>query len=185
MPLPLEKLCPDYDVRMAVFRAVDAPIAALTVAELCQRAGITRKRFYNLFGDKDGVFRWYLDLCFTASLYEIGRSFTWREGVCACLSYIADVAVIFDAVERDRTAAPSRFWSMNQARKEQMRITLGQRGIAPNRQLELEMELYSTNVPFLIRNWVGCHGEVSVDEYADYWVDCVPQALREALSPEG
>lgn len=181
MPLPLSKMCADYDDRIAVLRAIDVPISDITVAGICSRAGISRKRFYTLFGEKEGVFRWYLDLCFTASLYEIGRSFTWIEGIEACLFYIAEQADVFAASYRARTEPASRYWSMNQARIEEMKTTLKSKGAKIDQTLEVEMKLYSATVPSLIRQWVELNDTSSVDKFASCWYDCVPGTLRSAL----
>lgn len=181
MPLPLSKMCADYDDRIAALRAIDVPISDITVADICSRAGISRKRFYTLFGEKEGVFRWYLDLCFTASLYEIGRSFTWLEGIEACLFYIAEENDVFAASYRTRAEPPSRYWPMNQARINEMRATLESKGIKIDQALEVEMELYSATVPSLIRQWVEMSGAISIGEFASCWRDCVPGKLRAAL----
>ena len=181
MPLPLSKLCTDYDRRIAVFRALQAPVSEITVAEICAGAGISRKRFYTLFGGKEDVFRWYLDLCFNASIYEIGRTFTWREGVEALLHYISEERETFRISLRDRTEPASRYWPMNQARTKNMKSTLELKDIAIDRRLELEMELYSSMVPTLIRHWIETNGEISVEEYASLWVDCVPGTLKNML----
>lgn len=181
MPLPLSKLCPDFDARIAVFRAIDAPVSELTVADLCNRAGITRKRFYTLFEGKEDVFRWYLDLVFNASLYEVGRSLTWGEGVRSCLSYIADERKVFAASYGGHCDPASRYWVLKGKRVDEMIRTLKDNGVHITTMLDLEMDLYSSAVPTLIRRWVTAPDALTLDAYTACWIDCVPTTLKEAL----
>lgn len=181
MPLPLSKLCSDFDERIAVFHSIDAPIENLTVAELCKRAGISRKRFYTLFEGKEDIFHWFLNLVFEASLYEVGRSLTWEEGIRACLSYIADEKNVFAASYKKGGGPSSRYWALHRERMEEATRTLNMRGISITSKLSLEIDLFSSAVPTLIRYWVEAPESCTIDDYAACWLDCIPDTLKDAM----
>lgn len=173
----------DYHERMQIFHAITRPLEDVTVSEICRTCGISRKKFYALFSSKYEVTHWYLDFCFSVSLYEIGRTLTWHEGIAVCLELVKEERAFFLAdylnfVSKSR----SYYWPLDGKRKEAMLETLRLHGISEcSARLQLEIALYSQLVPDLIRYWLQSDEFEDADEYALLWEDCVPRELHASL----
>lgn len=173
----------DYQERIQILHAITRPIEDVTVSEICRSCGISRKRFYALFSSKYEVTHWYLNFCFSVSLYEIGRTLDWHEGIVVCLELVEEEKSFFltdyrNLVNKDR----SYYWPLDAKRKEVMLDTLRLRGVetCPARMM-LEIALYSQLVPDLIRHWLQSEEFDDAEEYASIWEDCIPRDLHVAL----
>lgn len=172
----------DYSDKIMILRCINKPLEDITVSEICSAAGITRKKFYKLFSTKIDILLWYLDFCFSQSLYQIGRTLTWREGILACLNLVEDEKpfILLDYINLV-SKARSYYWPLDSNRKAAMSETLTQRGVTITTSLELEMGFYSQLVPDLIRSWLQSEGGITIEQYAEVWESCVPRHLYEAL----
>ena len=55
--------------------------SALTVNDICQEAGISRATFYRMFEDKYSLNNWCQAFNFAAGILQIGRTYTWVDGL--------------------------------------------------------------------------------------------------------
>lgn len=155
----------------------------MTVSAICKKCGISRKKFYTMFESKYDIMYWYLDFCFSVSLYKIGRSLTWHEGVTTCLELVEQERPFFladyeDLVQKQK----SYYWPLKARRIEVIEETLALRGLTqPSAALRLEASIYSNWVPDLIRHWLQPNDFLNLEEYVGFWIDCVPKGLYEAL----
>lgn len=81
--VPFEKLVeltPSLATKLSILRAVDEPLATMSVESICRKCGVSRQTFYHHFKSKYDIVFWFTDLCQTFYLDEIGRSYTWFEG---------------------------------------------------------------------------------------------------------
>lgn len=187
MQIPLADVPADFQDKIAVLHAVDRPLDSMTVSAVCAACGISRKKFYTLFDSKYDIMYWYLDFCFSVSLYRIGRDLGWREGVKACLELVEQERAFFLADYEDLVQKRgSYYWPLNARRVAAIEETLERRdgrGLTP--ALRLEAAVYSNLVPELIRYWIKPNDFGSVDEYVAFWLDCVPRGLYETLDLPG
>lgn len=49
----------------------EQPYATISVANICQRAGLSRQTFYNFFNEKDDILRFCLEECFEGMSQEL------------------------------------------------------------------------------------------------------------------
>lgn len=184
--IPLADVPADFQDKIAILHAADSPLDRMTVSAICKKCGISRKKFYTLFESKYDIMYWYLDFCFSVSLYKIGRTFTWREGVATCLELVEQERPFFladyeDLVQKQK----SYYWPLNVRRIEVIEETLSQRGFTDlPAALRMEVAIYSNWVPDLIRHWIQPNDFRNLDDYVGFWLDCVPRALYEALEIE-
>ena len=186
MRVVLSSLPRDYQDRIAVVRSIDAPLSTLTVNEICERSGVTRKWFYRHFNAKYDIVYWFLGFCFELSLYEIGRTMTWAEGIEALLSLVVEGKEVLIAEYKDLGTKPkSYYWPLGQRRVDEMRKTLTEcRGVEMTHDLEIEMQLYSSMVPDLIRFYLISDPLPEPESYARLWEDVVPNRLHAAMELE-
>lgn len=65
-------------VRLQILGAVDRSLADMTVAEICRKAGVSRKTFYKNFSSKYDIFMWHALKAEERYLDEIGRTLDWE-----------------------------------------------------------------------------------------------------------
>ncbi len=184
MQIPLADVPADFQDKIAVLHAVDRPLDSMTVSAICKKCCVSRKKFYTLFDSKYDIMYWYLDFCFSVSLYRIGRDLAWREGVTACLELVEQERAFFLADYEDLVQKRgSYYWPLNARRIAAIEETLARRGEEATATLRLEATVYSNLVPDLIRYWIKPNEFNDVGEYVDFWLDCVPRGLYEALDP--
>lgn len=184
--IPLADVPADYRDKIAVLHAADSPLDRMTVSAICKKCGISRKKFYSLFDSKYGIMYWYLDFCFSVSLYKIGRALSWQEGVATCLELVEQERPFFladyeDIVQKQQ----SYYWPLKARRIEVIEETLAHRGVPLTPTLQAEASVYSNLVPDLIRYWIQANDFASLDDYVGFWIDCVPRGLYRALAGMG
>lgn len=59
----------------------EAPVEELTVSHICERAQISRTKFYRLFSDKCDVFVWFYRVTMRSSLAQVGDVFPWDQAI--------------------------------------------------------------------------------------------------------
>lgn len=52
----------------------EKPYVSISIANICQRAGLSRQTFYNFFNEKDDILRFCLNECFEEMLIELQRN---------------------------------------------------------------------------------------------------------------
>ncbi|WP_180995319.1 TetR family transcriptional regulator [Raoultibacter timonensis] len=185
--IPLADVPADFRDKIAVLHAADSPLDRMTVSAICKKCGISRKKFYTLFESKYDIMYWYLDFCFSVSLYKIGRILTWREGITTCLELVEQERSFFLAdYENLVQKQKSYYWPLNARRIDVIEETLALRGFTDlSAALRLEIAIYSNWVPDLIRHWIQPNDFIGLDDYVGFWLDCVPKGLYEALELSG
>lgn len=71
------------------------PFSALTVHDICQEAGISRATFYRIFEDKYSLNNWCQAFNFAAGILQIGRTYTWADGLYvaySCADFFGNLA---------------------------------------------------------------------------------------------
>ncbi|MEG0375260.1 MAG: hypothetical protein RR672_06460, partial [Raoultibacter sp.] len=143
-----------------------------------------RKKFYTLFESKYDIMYWYLNFCFSVSLYKIGRTLSWQEGVTACLELVTQEQAFFLAdYESLLDKEKSYYWPLRTKRIASIEETLvTHRNVELTATLRGEIAVYSNLVPDLIRHWIQPNKFRDLEEYVSFWLDCVPTGLYKALN---
>lgn len=67
----------------------------ITVADICKAAGISRATFYRLFPDKFSLNNWCQAFNFSVGIRQIGRTYTWEDGLYmaySCAHFFSGIA---------------------------------------------------------------------------------------------
>lgn len=57
------------------------PVDSLSVTSICKCAGISRPTFYRHFSDKYDISNWLSNAISEVSMFQIGRSLSWHDGI--------------------------------------------------------------------------------------------------------
>lgn len=187
MQIPLAKIPPHLHERLSVVRSIDAPLDTLTVNGICAKCGITRKKFYSLFETKQQIIYWYVELCASLTLQEIGIERSWRDGVSTFLELIDEQRPFLSADAPTLANKPkSHFWELGAKRLANIERAISICGKSPmTPRLRQEVALYSETVPRLVNQWLLPNDFEGRDDYVQFWLDCVPRGLYDALDIEG
>ncbi len=71
---------PNIKVKLQILHAVDRSLDKMTVAQICENAGVSRQTFYRHFESKYDIPWWYTIFIRQFYLDEIGRSLSWEVG---------------------------------------------------------------------------------------------------------
>lgn len=181
MQIQLSEIPSDFNKRVAVMHVIDDPLEDLTVDDICKRCGISRSKFYEMFKSKYDIGYWYLDLVYKLTLGKIGRTLTWREGIVSCLELMDQERVYYRHTSRTPESVPNLYWIVQGDRAEDLERVLRERGVAVTPKLRIEIKLYAELVDRLLRYWVETDQAGTVQQYADLWIDCIPNELFSSL----
>lgn len=177
MQIALSDIPTDFHEKTAVMHAVDKPLEDITVDYICKRCGISRSKFYELFQSKYDIGYWYLNLVYDLTLGKIGTELSWRDGIMACLELMDQERVYFKYTARTPEKVPNLYWAIRADRVSRVEEALTKRGMALTEKLRVEIGIYSEVTDLLLRRWVEGTTELSIDEFADLWLDCIPREL--------
>lgn len=181
MQIPLSSIPDDFCDKTAIMHAVDKPLEDITVEYICRRCGISRSKFYSLFESKYDIGYWYLSFVYDQTLGRVGTELTWREGIEGCLELMDQERVYFNYTSRTPDKVPNLYWMIRADRVRRLEEVFAERGIALTEALRTEADIYSEVVDTLLRRWVEGSTELSLEEFVDLWLDCVPRKLFAAL----
>lgn len=68
-------------------------LESITVQQIVERCGISRKTFYNHFSDKYAVFEWSYEQDILGHLKEVSENYTWREAMDDMIQGIKETPV--------------------------------------------------------------------------------------------
>lgn len=54
-------------------------LASISIADICNGAGVSRQTFYNHFIDKYDIYHWFFEMVANRYLYEAGRSLSYHD----------------------------------------------------------------------------------------------------------
>jgi len=92
----------DFEMKMRIAAAIDAPIDQLSVLDICKKAEISRQTFYNHFESKYDVAPWFCRVYEERFLNEIGRTLSWRDGLVGHFEAIANGRSLLSFTTRSR-----------------------------------------------------------------------------------
>ncbi len=162
--------------------AVDRPIDELTCAAICERAGVSRQLFYRYFDSKFDIPFWYTLECDRASIAEIGRTLTWREGLEDFFTLLYDERDTFRhfAASKDSRAARHR---ADDRRSEVFSETIALNGGKLTDDLIFFSEMYANSFNKALALWISDGMTRSPVHMAQLLYELAPLPLREAVCP--
>ena len=155
---------------------------ALTVADVCAAADISRASFYRLFEDKYDAVNWYITLVHRLGHAETGRTLSWRDASITSLSgYRLMGNLMTAAVTSQGYDSPNEL--SIRLRRSDLLASLAERLSAEiDDRLRFQVEFFCQAEIPLVNDWFVHGADVSVDEMALRVESCVPPQLHELLN---
>lgn len=168
------------EVRARIINAIDRPIEQLSITDICQAANITKQTFYSRFSSKYDIANWYCMQSEKQTLYQIGRTLSWEDGVLAHFLAISKQSKLL------RWTSFNGEKDTGEATKVRHRAALletleGYRGVVVDQRLKFLIEAYLEMEIYLSGEWFRTGCNPSAEVFASYYLDCIPTKLYNAL----
>jgi AcrR family transcriptional regulator len=173
---------PDFETKARILHAIDRPVCEMSLEELCEKAQVSKQTFYKHFDSKNAVGLWYSNFCGEHFLYQIGRRYTWCDGLSMHFSMLCQEAEHL----RHTSGGTVRSQLGGEAQvtaRERWRETLNEKGVAVTREMAFYVESFAATLVNATRQWLlseRCSAE-NVGEYVGWLENCVPSPFHEAM----
>lgn len=169
------------DMKFKILHSIDMPIEQMSVAAICEKAGISRQSFYNHFESKYQIAYWVFDLANTLYFGRIGSELTWEEGVHAGLEFLEDerLYLVNAFAENPTDIEVEPFFA---SRRDALIDAIEEKTNEPiDDEMRFYVDFYIAQGNQLVVDWLLSPAPVDTPTMTRYLIGCVPQKLREAL----
>lgn len=173
-------------ILQVVSRCLDTvPLEKLTIAMICERAGISRPTFYRQFSDRYDVFNWFLRTTMTSSFAQVGLVFDWRDAVtrfCRAMEANRELACKYLA-DRSAFSSYERFLDFVIAAQRKSAAMRYDNDEIPLR-IEFQIVAFSRSFVASFVDWLGedeMH-DIGLHEFVDCTLSTIPSELYELLN---
>lgn len=157
------------------------PYKSIKVADICEKAGVSRAAFYHHFSNKYDIAVWHSDFILGAGLDEIGVSLTWFEGHLVTTRGIKRFYDFYSLCEPPET---NKLFQSHHAmhRKEVLRRTVTEvKGMQLTPKLDFQINALANSEEWAIRDWYRGRIDVGIKEICEFMISIVPHELYTAL----
>lgn len=176
----------EFATRMAVVDALrelltEKDIDRVTVAELCEQAGISRTTFYRYFSDKYAITEWHFGHFCDRFSRGIGRGFTFVESNRRILQVFLDERLIYTESCKSQKSSSMLLYARRHLTQNLTETIESHLGMAIDPELRFQIEFASYLIVEMSGWWiVDAHG-LSLDEFLEDLNATIPARLRELL----
>lgn len=176
-------LPPGFETRMKILHSVDAPIADITVGDICEKASISRQTFYKYFDSKYDISFWYVLFCDELTLTEVGRTQSWQDGLFGFFSLLRKEHGFFQYSARN--GYPESSDRANRHRSAILKESLtNYRKVEISDDLVFYIEAFASLFNDCVGDWFRSEMHRSPEDMTRLIKNCVPRPLYEALDIE-
>lgn len=157
------------------------PFSAMTVDDVCARAGVSRSSFYRAFRDKYDIAVWYQDFPLQAGIGEMGRTLTCAQATRATIEGFNVLIDLYNAM-KSQTETPHREDVSRLKARALMEETVAVYHHVPiDRQLSMQIEWSVCAHTHMMIDFAQGKIDAPVDEFARDVASCFPARLRAIL----
>lgn len=169
------------ETKLKIFHAIDRPIDQMTVSMICEKSGISRQLFYRYFDSKYDIPFWYTVECDRATISEIGRSLTWKDGLEDFFTLIYDERQIMRYFANSKDSRSSRHMA-DERRYDVFVETITQfRGKELDQELDFYASTFSNTFNKAFSMWIKQEMSIPPKTIAMYIYELVPTKLHNAM----
>ena len=173
-----------FSLRLRILKSVDKPLEAITVNEICEKAGISRQTFYNHFESKHMLRSWWSECCEEQSLDRIGIDLSWEEGSIRYAQLVLSVGgFIFKSASNNRAESEPYEHILVERRVNALHKACAYRNVDISPDIEYTIHHYAECLR-LCGNEISALGEhafAGLNEISKRFVLIVPAILYDAL----
>ena len=173
---------PELRTKMKILHAVDKSLDRITIAEICENAGISRQTFYRHFQSKYDIPWWHSIFCRQFYLNEIGRTIDWKTGYYHHLRLIAQERDFYRKSIQYSINTPFGQTVMPENRKTVLLETLEKyHHVTVNDNMRFIVEIFSKLECEVLNDWFRSDAPTDLVRWTDDLVSLVPDRLYRAL----
>ena len=176
---------PEIRTKMKILHAVDKSLDRITIAEICENAGISRQTFYRHFESKYDIPWWHSIFCRQFYLNEIGRTIDWKTGYYHHLRLIAQERDFYRKSIQYSINTPFGQTVMPENRRTVLLDTLeNYRHVTVDENMRFIVEVFSKLECEVLNDWFRSDAPTDLVRWTDDLVSLVPDRLYRALKIE-
>ena len=174
---------PELRTKMKILHAVDKSLDRITIAEICENAGISRQTFYRHFQSKyDNPLVAFPSSAGSSTSTEIGRTIDWKTGYYHHLRLIAQERDFYRKSIQYSINTPFGQTVMPENRKTVLLETLEKyRHVTVNDNMRFIVEIFSKLECEVLNDWFRSDAPTDLVRWTDDLVSLVPDRLYRAL----
>lgn len=174
-----------FDTKMKIAYAITRPLSEMSVADICEAAGVSRQTFYSHFDSKYAIGPWYSHWCDSFTLAEIGRTLSWSEGYAEWFFLVEKEKALFTHT-RQQKHIQEGLKTVASKRHEDFKTTITEyRGLALTEDLDYFARLCARIEGIVALEWFESGFRTPSDIMAKRMELCVPPPLHRVLDRSG
>lgn len=167
-----------YRLAEAVKSLMDsASVEAITVRQICEKAGVSRQTFYRNFLDKYDLINWYFDKILMESFRQMGSGRTVYESLVRKFTYIAQEHTFFDVGFRNDDQNNLKEHDFAMIFDFYCRLIREKSGADPDKRTKALLEMYCQASVYMTVKWVMENLPYSPKELAALMMEAMPRRL--------
>lgn len=151
-------------------------LESITVQQIVERCGISRKTFYNHFSDKYAVFEWSYEQDILGYLKEVSEEYTWREAMDDMIRGIKETPVACRKLPRSDMRH-----TFYDALYGAFRELLCKYDLDRDEELVFQMDFFCTAGVDKVARWISGGCKENPEKLSRQLAECLPAGLRTAL----
>ena len=173
---------PEIKMKMRILHAVDKSLDRITIAEICENAGISKQTFYRHFDSKYDIPWWHSIYCRQFYLNEIGRTIDWRPGYYHHLRLILKERDFYQKSIQYSINMPFGQSVMPRNREAVLLDTLSNwKHVTVDDNMRFIVEMFSKLECEVFNDWFRSDRPADLNRWTDDVVSLVPRRLYHAL----
>lgn len=160
-------------------------VEAITVRQICERAGVSRQTFYRKFLDKYDLINWYFDKILMESFRQMGRGKTVYESLVLKFTYIAQEHTFFAAGFRNDDQNNLKEHDFQMIFDFYCRMFHEKSGSDPDKTTKALLEMYCQASVYMTVKWVVSNLTYTPEELAQLMMEAMPPRLTELFRSYG
>lgn len=125
---------------------------------------------------------WYHLVYARESLYQVGRTLTWHEGVLRILGHVVEEREYYRRALHDSSdyESLSRFAARTSMTEHRRTVTeFNRMELTP--ELEFQIDFWSQSASLSVTEWVRARFPYTPEQFASYLDGCRPRLLQDAM----
>ena len=168
-----------FDGLMACLQ--EKPYFDISIADICEKAFISRQTFYRYFLNKDNIVHWKTKCLFLDGIGEIGRTFDWEEGFFVTLSGIYAYRPFFSDLQNPEFVAEFIDFASEIEKSIMIETITRYKHVALTPKLEFQIEALAVAQGYMTRRWSIDGMGMPPRAMAEYLSSIVPYDLYHLL----